>query len=102
MKYIPYYIVSVEHYDYFGGHKFDDKKFDTLTEAWDYFKSHLKYIYNYDDGSFYMVKKPILRWEWKKPQHIYHNVRWTKKVMTPSFEDVFNMDEDDEDILILI
>lgn len=98
MKYIPYYIIIIEHYDYFGGHKFREMRFNTLTEAWDYFKSHLKCVYYYDDGSFWTIKKPILRWEWEKPKHIYHNIRWAKKAANPISENVL----DDEDIFDLL
>ena len=99
MKYISYYIVITESYDYFGGHKRKYNKFDTLIEAWNFFKSELKYVYHYDDGSFSSVEKPFIVWDWEKPKHTYHNVRWMKKaIATPLYEDIFNID--DEDILI--
>ena len=99
MKYIPYYIVIVEHYDYFGGHKIENNKFDTLIEAWNFFKSHLKCVYHYDDGSFWRIEKPILRWKWEKTKHVYHNVRWLKKTLQPPvYKNIFDID--DEPIII--
>ena len=95
MKYIPYYIVTVETYDYFSGHKFEYNKFDTLIDAWNFFKSHLKCVYHYDDGSFYNINKPIFAWKWEKPKHIYHNIRWMKKVANPVIENIFDMDDED-------
>ena len=101
MKYIPYYIVTIESYDYFGGYKFEYKKFDTLIEAWNFFKFNLKHVYHYDDGSFYNIYKPVIAWKWEKSKHIYHNIKWMNKITNPVIENIFDVfDMDDEPIII--
>lgn len=94
MNFIPYYIVIIESYDYFGGHKFEHYNFKTLIEAWNFFKSNLKYAYHYDDGSFCKINKPILDWKFEKSRHIYHNIRKEKKITSLITENIFDTNEE--------
>ena len=78
MAYICVFIIVEEFYDYFGGHKFSKKEFDSLIDAWNYFKNHPNW--SYDDGTFYQCHRPIRIWEYKKETHTYHNKRKERKI----------------------
>lgn len=54
------YVVEAESYDYFGGHRLDKKRFNTLMEAWATYVKWRKYDRYYDDGAFYRTHKPRL------------------------------------------
>lgn len=54
------YVLERVSYDYFGGHRSEKERFNTLGEAWAAYVESRKYDGFYDDGTFYQTRKPRL------------------------------------------
>lgn len=44
-----FYFIIIESYDWFNGHRSETKGFTTLIEAWSFYKSNLKFDFDYMD-----------------------------------------------------
>ena len=114
-------IIFVEHYDYFGGHKFSHQEYSSLLEgfaAYKYAKEH--HDYDYDD-SFHETRIRLVRkfpvqipeqrpharskWEWErmcKEVEESKNKTWFEEFLNEAFidDEVFFDIDDEDDILI--
>ena len=53
-----FYFVTIESYDWFNGHRSEIKWFNTLIEAWSFYKQNSKFDFDYMDH-YQITNKPM-------------------------------------------